>query len=159
MIQIELSEEEIARVKLERYEHPDPAVQKRASALHFKCLGYKHAEISKLADLSHSTVTKVFKTYEKQGLMAVLQSREYESSSELENYRDGIEEHFKKHPPATVKEACAAIKDLTGIERKETQVRKFLHRIGMKPRKVGGVPGKADREKQEEFKKKILNRD
>ena len=47
-------------------------------------------------------------------------------------------------------DACAAIKELTGVERKETQVRKFLHRIGMRPRKVGGVPGKADREKQEE---------
>jgi transposase len=154
MIRIDLSEQEKKRLKQERYEHPDPAVQKRASALHFLGLGYKHYEVCNLADISSSTLTRISKKYLNAGIEAALRSKQYESGGELEQHRDSIEEHFQKHPPATVKEACAAIKDLTGVERKETQVRKFLLRIGMKPRKVGSVPGKADREKQEEFKKK-----
>lgn len=155
MIRIELNEQEKKRLKLERYEHPDPDVQKRASALHAIGLGYGRAEACKLAGISSTTLTRCLKQYLEDGLDAVLRGRQYESGGELDQYRDGIEKHFKKNPPATVKAACAAIKKLTGVERKETQVRKFLHRIGMKPRKVGGVPGKADLEKQEDFKKKV----
>ena len=57
-------------------------------------------------------------------------------------------------PPATVAEACKVIKELTGVERKETQVRKFIIDLGMWPRKAGAIPGKLDPEVQEEFKKK-----
>ncbi len=141
------------RLKQERYEHPDPVVQKRANALYFKRLGYKHAEACSLADISYTTLTRVLKTYQNNGLDAALRSRQYEPGGALDQHREGIEELFRKQPPSTVKEACAAIKELTGVKRKETQVRKFLYRIGMKPRKVGSVPRKADRDKQEEFKK------
>lgn len=48
------------------------------------------------------------------------------------------------------------IEELTGIKRSEPQVRKFLGSIGMKRRKVGMVPSKADLDKQEAFKKDKL---
>jgi transposase len=50
--------------------------------------------------------------------------------------------------------AAAKIADLTGIVRKPTQVRQFLNALGMKPRKVGMIPAKADVEAQEACKKK-----
>jgi hypothetical protein len=49
--------------------------------------------------------------------------------------------------------AAAKIADLTGIVRKPTQVRQFLKALGMKPRKVGMIPAKADVEAQEALKK------
>ncbi|MBA1341833.1 MAG: hypothetical protein C5S40_06785 [ANME-2 cluster archaeon] len=49
------------------------------------------------------------------------------------------------------------IEELTGIKRSENRVREFLKSIGMKPRKIGSIPAKADPEKQEIFFKKNLN--
>lgn len=46
------------------------------------------------------------------------------------------------------------IEELTGIKRSPTQVRVFLKKIGMKCRKVGVMPSKADPEIQDAFKKK-----
>jgi transposase len=54
-------------------------------------------------------------------------------------------------PPPTVAHAAAEIKRLTGIERKPSQVRKFLKQLGMKPRKMGALPAKADPEVQQKF--------
>ena len=61
-----------------------------------------------------------------------------------------------QHPPATVAEAGAKITALTGIERKPTQVRQFLKRLGMAPRKVAAIPAKADVQAQQEFKTQTL---
>ena len=41
---------------------------------------------------------------------------------------------------------------LTGITRKPTQVRQFLPVLGMRPRRVGILPAKADVAAQEAFK-------
>ena len=42
----------------------------------------------------------------------------------------------------------------TGVKRGKERTRKFLHQIGMKPRKVGGIPAKADPQQQEDLKKR-----
>jgi len=72
----------------------------------------------------------------------------------LNQYRSTIEDYFREHPPATVKQAMNKIEELTGIKRSENRVREFLKSIGMKPRKIGSIPAKADPEKQEIFFKK-----
>jgi len=43
---------------------------------------------------------------------------------------------------------------LTGIKRSEKQVMKFLKKIGLRRRKVGMIPSKANVDEQETFKKK-----
>ena len=67
-----------------------------------------------------------------------------------------LEAYFREHPPATIAEACAKIEELTAIKRGPTQVRPFLKSAGMKPRKVGHLPAKADVPAQEQFKKEQL---
>ncbi len=51
----------------------------------------------------------------------------------------------------------SAVEQLTGIRRSENRVRIYLKSIGMKRRKVGMIPAKADPEKQERFVKEELN--
>ena len=73
--------------------------------------------------------------------------------SALHPHRATIEAEFREHPPATVAEAAVRIESLTGVARRPTQVRQFLTALGMKPRKVGMFPAKADVEAQEAFNK------
>src|SRR5271156_4104783 len=73
--------------------------------------------------------------------------------SDLEDHRATLESYFREHPPASVKEAMATIEKLTGVKRSPERVRAFLKRMGMKCRKVGMIPAKADIDAQEDFKK------
>ena len=50
----------------------------------------------------------------------------------------------------------AKIEALTGLKRSETQVGRFLTSMGLKCRKVGMIPAKADPERQEQFKQEQL---
>jgi transposase len=65
-------------------------------------------------------------------------------------------EEFRQRPPASVGEAAQRIEQVTGLKRGPTQVRQFLKAVGMKPRKVGQIPAKADVEAQETFKTQEL---
>ena len=51
-------------------------------------------------------------------------------------------------------ESAGKIEEMTGIRRGPTQVRNFLNSLGLRPRKVGMIPAKADVEEQDRFKKK-----
>ena len=66
----------------------------------------------------------------------------------------GLGGFFRAHGAIYIKEAMAKIEELTGVKRSETQIRHFLKGTGMKLRKVGTIPSKADPDKQKEFIKK-----
>jgi transposase len=76
--------------------------------------------------------------------------------SQLVEHKRTLEDYFREHPPATCAEAAARIEELTGIKRGPTQTREFLKKLGMKPRKVGQIPAKADVKEQEGFKEEQL---
>jgi transposase len=79
--------------------------------------------------------------------------------SQLVEHKPRLEGYFRVHPPATCAEAAAKIEELTGVKRGPTQTRKFLKKLGMKPRKVGQIPAKADVKEQEGSKKSTLSHD
>ena len=81
----------------------------------------------------------------------------YQPQSELVKHQQTLEDYFKAHPPATIKEAMEKIEKITGLKRSEKPVTKFINKLGLKRRKVGMVPSKADPEKQETFKKNSWN--
>jgi transposase len=68
-----------------------------------------------------------------------------------------IEQEFKQRPPASSKEAGERIFELTGVRRGNTQVKAFMKRLGLKFRKPGGIPAKANLVEQDEFLKKNSN--
>jgi hypothetical protein len=70
--------------------------------------------------------------------------RNYRSESELLKHIESLEMNFREHPVSSISEAIAIIKKLTGIQRKKSQVRVFLLKLGMRPRKVGSVHSGAD---------------
>ena len=128
-----------------------PLVRKRCEVVYLKSLGYPHQEIGDVVRVSQPTLRKYLNRYQKGGLEKLKELNFYRPSSELEEYRDILREEFEKNPPATINQAVERIEKLTGLRRSPTQVRHFLKNLGMKRRKVGHVPAKADPDKQKTF--------
>lgn len=156
MLHIEFTKEEQQALNHGRYHYPHPHVQRKMEALWLKSQEVPHQDICRLADISPHTLCHYLNDYASGGLEKLKAVNFYQPTSELAEHRETLEAYFHQHPPATIKEAAAKIKELTGIERRETQVRAFLKAIDMKCRKVGMIPAKADPDAQATFKTEQL---
>jgi len=156
MIKIEFSKEAIEALDYERFHHSHPRVRRKMEAVYLKSQGVAHQEIARLTRISENTLRRYLREYLAGGIERLKELHFYRPQSELEAHREPIAAYFRAHPPATIKEAAAKIEDLTGIKRSPTQVRAFLNSLGMRCRKVGVVPAKADVEQQEAFKNEEL---
>lgn len=155
MIRREYTDEEKQTFHHLRFHHPEPRVRDRFEVLWLHAHQKSFPEIAVLAKVSEASARKYFRLYEKGGIALVEAIDAYRPKSAFEKHREEIIGDFKKRPPASSKEAAARIKNLTGVDRKPRAVENFMKSIGMKFRKVGAVPGKADPDVQEEFKKKF----
>jgi len=160
MVSIEITEDEQQTLSYERFHYPDPRVQQKMEVLWLVSQGLGCDEVARLADVSTKTVRRYVEQYKRGGIEALKRNNYMVSRGQLEEHAETLKAYFEKHPPSTVKEAQSAIEKLTGIRRSETQVRKFLKRLGMRHRKVATVPGKGNEEKwkeQREFLEEKLN--
>lgn len=156
MIHIEFTDEDKQALHHERFHHPHPRVQKKMEALWLKSQELPHKDICRLTCISKPTLCQYLKDYQLGGIEQLKTLTFYQPQSELAAHHDTLEAYFRDHPVTSVKEAMGKIEQLTGIKRSETQVRHFITSLGMKPRKVGMIPAKADPDKQEQFKQDEL---
>jgi len=126
MIRINFSAEEVEQLRIERFSHPHPRVQMKMEALLLKSQGLPHKEIGEIVGVCQVTLREYFEQYLNGGIEELKTLHFNKPQSDLEKYRTSIEEEFRKSPPATLKEAAAKIKELTGIERSTVQVGVFL---------------------------------
>jgi len=124
--QIEFTPEIKKALNYERYHHPAPLVQRRMEVLWLKSHGLPHEQIATLAGICENTMREYFQLYEEGGLEKLKELNYYSPVSELSEHISSLETYFREHPPATIKEAQQKIKEITGIERSETQIREFL---------------------------------
>jgi len=157
MLLISFSEADKAALHDERYSHPHPCVQRKMEALWLKSQGFRHKDICRAAGITGTTLTTYLRSYQAGGIDALRTLSFNKPRSKLDDHRDTLEDYFRKNPPLSVGHAMAEIEKLTGLKRNKERIRQFLKRIGMKCRKVGMVPAKADLEKQDEFKKNSWN--
>ena len=125
-IQLTFTPEVQKELNHERYHHPVPMVQRRMEALWLKSHGLSHEQIARLVGVSENTIRDYFLLYQAGGLDKLKEVNLYRPTSELDAHITSLEEYFRTHPPATIKEAQYEIEKLTGIKRSETQVREFL---------------------------------
>jgi transposase len=126
--------------------------------LWLKSQGLAHKEICRLTGIcSSTTLTGYLRAYKNGGIEALKEIKFNRPQSAMNAHRQTLEDHFRAHPPATIKEAMADIESLTGLKRNPERVRVFLKKMGLKCRKVGVIPAKADPVAQEAFKKKRWN--
>jgi len=144
MLSIQITEEDKQALDYERFNYPDPRVQRKMEVLWLVSQGLSRSEVASLAGVSTKTVRRYIKRYKRGGIEALKQSLYRGRTSELEPHAQSLKEYFEEHPPCTVKEAQAAIERLTGIRREESQVCAFLKRLGLRRRKMATVPGKVD---------------
>jgi transposase len=152
MIRIEFSEQDLEDIGQLRYNHPHPRVRRRMEVLWLKSQGLAHKDICRLAGISSNTLRDYLRMFQSGGIKRVTELNFRAPQSDLEQYRAGLASYFREHPPATLNEAAAKIRELTGIERSPSAVGRFLHSLGMAPRRVGTIPSKADPEEQERFR-------
>jgi transposase len=113
--------------------------------------GIDQKTISQVVGVSQRQVRNHRSAYENQGNAALTADTRYKPVSELKMYEDEIRESLIAFPVATASEASERIEELTGIKRSPTQVRKFMHDLGLKPLKVAAIPAKANPAAQSEF--------
>jgi len=155
MIKVDIKEEDKKNFAKERYEHPHPRVNQRMDALHLTSKGFTNKEICKALDICHNTLLTYYKMYNTGGIEKLREINFNRPKSEMEKHIVEIKEYFIANPPGSVSEAAAKIKMITGIERHETQVRKFLKYLGFRCLTVGVVPAKALTEEKKTSKKNI----
>jgi len=133
----------------------DALSSSKRKALASLMLGAK-IEKSQIAHVIGVSTRQVY-NYERKGSESGVHNAEmykdnrYRPGSELEAYKSDIARALIEDPPATAKEAAAKILALTGLKRSPTQVRTFMHKLGLKPLKTAQMPAKADAEAQNEF--------
>ena len=142
MRHFEFSQDVLAEIARDRFQHPDPLVQRRMEVLWLKAHSETHERIAELAGLSRATVQRILDQYQAGGVQSVRTFHWHVPTSELTPYQQLLEAEFSRRPPHTVAEACQRIEQLTGVRRKPTRVREFLRQtLGLRWRKVAAVPG------------------
>lgn len=82
-----------------------------------------------MACVSKATVERYVALFRKGGIPALREFLWVKPVSVLEKHRVALEPEFRERPPHTVAEAMQRIEALTGVRRKETQVREFLKKV------------------------------
>ena len=137
MINVDFSQQDIKKIAYLRYHHPHPRVRRKMEALWLKSQRLPHKEICRLVAISHNTLCSYLKTFNSGGVEKLKEINFYTPKSELEEHTEKLTAYFRRHPPASIKEAMAKIEELTGIKRSESSIGKFMTSLGLRPRKVG----------------------
>ena len=156
MIRINFTSEQIDALHHERFHHPHPRVQEKMEAVYLKSRGVPHKNICRLSRITENTLRAYLRQFHDGGIERLKRLDFAVPTSELAEHRDTLEEFFRKNPPRSVAQAAEEIHRLTGIRRGLTQVRKFLTGMGLKFRKLGLIPAKADEQQQATYLKEKL---
>jgi transposase len=90
-------------------------------ALLLKSQNLPHEQICQITGISVNTLRHYPQAYIEGGIDRLKEIRFYRQQSKLLEHKNTIEDYFREHPPATIKEAIAKIEELTGIKRSPTQ--------------------------------------
>lgn len=143
MITLDIPEADVIKLDQLRRAHASPLVRRRAEAVYLKAKGLQHHDIVRVCGISRMTLTTYLHHYAQGGLSARTKTQYRGQASALNAWSDPLTSYFRTNPPQTVAEAQAAIAEQTGIERSATQVRAFLHRLGLALRTTASIPAKA----------------
>src|SRR5258708_4100640 len=119
--------------------------------------GLTYAQTAKLLLLDEGTIRRYEKEYKEKGIDGLLEYR-YHGSKGLDTLTQEQEltTHLKRHTYQTVKEVVAYAESAYNKTYSIEGMTHLLHRLHFVYKKTKVIPGKVNREKQEEFKKDYL---
>jgi transposase len=151
MIKIAFRSDEIVDLREISQNHPHQRVRTKASALVLKSHKVEHYKIAASIGVCENTLRTYFNQYVVEGIDSITKLNFRKPKSALVKFEKIVKNYLNESPPASIKQACEDIEKLTKVKLCETQMRKYLKSLGVKFRKVGSIPAKADIEKQKEF--------
>lgn len=125
--------------------------RRKLLALKMRYAGAPLEIISSSLGVTVRTISNYLSEFREGGIKATMEDRAYNPESSLDPYRKELEKHFRKEPVGCAKQARQRIEKLTGILLSTSQTRRVMRQLGMRYRKAGQIPGKADGAKQLEF--------
>ena len=152
MVKLTLTDRELEAIA-EALDSPDvmEKVKVKLLVLRMHQEGVAHGIIARAVSRHSNTITAYLKESSEGGLAASLEDRAYKPGSALDPFLPCLRCSFTVGPPSTAKESVARIANLTGITLSEEQARRLMKGLGMRYRKSGSIPGKADPQLQFEF--------
>jgi transposase len=129
----------------------DVLARKKILAVVMRMSGINVRQTAEVSGASERMVFAYTRQYREHEIAGLIEDKRYQPVSHLKEYQEELKKEFEKSPPATASEASERIYQMCGIKRSPTQVRKFLHDLGMSPLKVGHIPAKANIEEQKGF--------
>ena len=150
MIILELTEKQLDELYDEMLSNTSSLARKKCLIIYLRAKGYSRCEIADIARVDEDTVTNHVKIFADSGLSGLLKANYYQPKSQLEPYVEQLKKLFEQNPPHTVNHAIELIFEQTGVRLKHSACQAFLKKIGMKCRRCGLVPGKANDDKEQQ---------
>lgn len=125
--------------------------RRKLLALKMRHSGVPLKLIAQSLGITIRSVSNYITEYREGGLERALEDRAYCPMSSVEPHLEQLEQSFKASPVGSARQARQRIIEVADIELSLTQTRRVMKRLGMRYRKAGQVPGKADGDKQLEF--------
>jgi transposase len=150
MIILELTEKQLDELYDEMLSNTSSLARKKCLIIYLRAKGYSRCEIADIARVDEDTVTNHVKIFAGSGLQGLLKANYYKPKSQLEPYVEELKKLFEKNPPHTVNHAIELIFEQTGVCLKHSACQAFLKKMGMKCRRCGLVPGKANDDKEQQ---------
>src|SRR3954462_228363 len=95
----DFSEDTVAEIRHDRYQHPHPRVQRKMEVLWLKSQGFTHQDIATLADVSPRSVQRYLDAFEEGGLPRIRRLSWQGKHSDLDDHQQSLEDYFLEHPP------------------------------------------------------------
>lgn len=152
MINLNLTEAQLDELHKEASNNSCPRARRKCWVVYLREKGYPCQETADVMRVDADTVTEYVRKYRHGGLRGLLAEGYRLPGGCLDGHAEQLKDVFRKRPPHTVNQAIEMIKQETGVCLQPSACRKFLHKLGLKPRRCGLVPGKAleDTEQQRE---------
>lgn len=153
---LKLTKQQLDDLYEEMMSNPEHRARTKCLVVYLRALGKLRYEIAEIVRIDEDSVTNYVKEYLKGGLEGLLEEHYRKPKSQLDLHTETLKKLFEDKPPHTVNQAIEMIFEQTGIRLKHSACRGFLKKIGMKFRRCGLVPGKANDDeeqcrKQQEF--------
>jgi transposase len=125
--------------------------RRKLMALRMRALGVPMKMIASSLGVTERTLSNYVSEYRSGGLAATMEDRAYSPDSSIEPYWKLLESDFRREPVGCAKQARLRIIKLTNVTLSPSQTRRVMTKLGMRYRKAGQIPGKADGQLQLEF--------